>query len=190
VIALSLDARVAMTPMHARHLSLEADHAHLQLGTDEVVFIGPLAEPGTVPRLGTSRTAAYALAAWPREAADFGLSVVALPEALRIDLPAVWSLYKNGLDPAPLAATHGSESRGAADAPVAVARVVPATVDRKGELVLELGMLAADGAFLSQGEIARRRTLTDVSIARDDKGALWLLWSDAEGTWLERRVCP
>ncbi len=181
VIALSLDARVAMTPMHARHLNLES--GHLKMGTDEVVFIGPLAEPGTVPRLGTSRGKSYALAAWPREAADFGLSVVALPEPLRIDLPAVWSLYKNGLDPAPLAATHGSE-------PVAVARVVPATVDRHGDLVLELGMLAADGAFVTAGEIARGRTLADVSITRDGKGALWLLWSDGEGTWLERRVCP
>ena len=181
VLALSLDARVAMTPMHARHLNLEA--GHLKLGTDEVVFIGPLAEPGTVPRLGTSRARAYALAAWPREAADFGLSVVALPEPLRIDLPAVWSLYLNGLDPAPLAATHGSE-------PVAVVRVVPATVDRHGDLVLELGTLAPDGAFASTGEVARGRTLTDVSITRDARGALWLLWSDGEGTWLERRVCP
>jgi hypothetical protein len=181
VLALSLDARVAMTPMHARHLSLEA--GRLKMGTDEVVFIGPLAEPGTVPRLATSRARAYALAAWPREAADFGLSVVALPEPLRIDLPAVWSLYKNGLDPAPLAATRGSD-------PVALARVVPATVDRHGDLVLELGMLATDGAFVTTGEIARGRTLADVSITRDGKGALWLLWSDGDGTWLERRVCP
>jgi hypothetical protein len=188
VIALSLDARVAMTPMHARHVTFDAaSPTHLRLGTDEVVFIGPLAEPGTVPRLGTGRTAAYALAAWPREAADFGLSVVALPAALRIDLPAVWSIYPNGLDPAPLAATRGSD-------PVAVARIVPAgrelPTDAKRELVLELGTLAADGAFLSAGEIARGRRLADLSITRDDKGALWLLWSDNDGTWLERRVCP
>ena len=185
VIALSLDARVAMTPMHARHVGL-TDATHLHLGADEVVFIGPLAEPGTVPRLATSRTTAYALAAWPREAADFGLSVVALPDQLRIDLPAVWSIYKNGLDPAPLAATRGGDT-------VAVARIVPATSEpptNTRELVLELGRLAPDGAFTSLGEITRGRRLTDLSITRDDKGALWLLWSDNEGTWLERRVCP
>ena len=195
VLALSLDARVAMTPMHARHIGLATNPsgsgpARLALGTDEVVFIGPFAEPGTVPRLGTTHTAAYALTAWPREAADFGLSVVALPSALRIDLPAVWSLYRNGLDPAPVAATHGSEGRAPEGAPVAVVRVVPAIADRHGDLVLELGTLASDGAFVSAGEITRGRTLSDVSITRDDRGALWILWSDADSTWLERRICP
>jgi hypothetical protein len=56
--------------------------------------------------------------------------------------------------------------------------------------VLELGRLDAAGAFASLGVIATGKRITDLAIAADPFGAVWVLYGDATATWLERRVCP
>jgi len=56
--------------------------------------------------------------------------------------------------------------------------------------VLELGRLDASGVFRSLGAIVTGRSITDVSMARDSFGSVWVLYGDATATWLERRVCP
>jgi hypothetical protein len=34
------------------------------------------------------------------------------------------------------------------------------------------------------------KNITDLDIAVDGQGAVWLLYGDTRDTWLERRVCP
>ena len=43
-------------------------------------------------------------------------------------------------------------------------------------------------AQLIQG--ATDKHISDIAIAADSFGAVWILYGDANATWLERRVCP
>jgi hypothetical protein len=101
----------------------------------------------------------------------------------RDDEPTVWSLYPNGLDPAPLAATASSS-------PMRIARVRHADRAASSTHVLELGKLDDAGAFVSQGIIPTIGSVTNVAVAVDLQGALWVHYTDTAGSWLERRSCP
>ena len=45
-----------------------------------------------------------------KDVGSFGLAIVRLDEPPRVDEPVVWSMYPNGLDPAPIAAASGGGS--------------------------------------------------------------------------------
>lgn len=160
---------------------------------------------------------AWALLPISRDLADFGLAVVRVDMPARVDEPVFWSKYANGLDPAPVAAAATSavvrESRGhesrigkttgakdeasakradaAAGAPtgVWVARVLPVTAQVNAARELELGELLDDGVFVSKEVIATSPKMTDVELVDDGWGALWIAWTDASGSWLERLRC-
>jgi hypothetical protein len=190
VVALYLDARTAMTPVHARiiHLDMAAETA-VRFGDDTVVYIGPLGMPGTVPVLGSIDGQMDALLAWPREAAGFGMTAIPLPDPLKVDLDATWSMYPNGLDPAPIAVAHPRPGA-AANKKMHIARVVPLLAAPHSPFVLELGEVGDHGVFTSLGAITTGATVADLSLAEDARGGTWILWSDADSTWLERRICP
>src|SRR5580704_1958233 len=101
LIALSIDARAALTAMHARPVVYERG---AQLGEDAVVFVGGPGDRQTagilaVPTAGVG----WAMLPIARYIADFGLAIVRLDDPPHVDEPTVWSMYPNGLDPAPLA---------------------------------------------------------------------------------------
>ena len=181
LLALLLDGRVAMTPVHARTLTTSG--GRLQAGEDAVVFVGGGAEASTRGAVGTSATgAAFALVPIAGEA-GFGLASVRLDDPPHTDEPSTWSTYLNGLDPAPIAATHDVT-------PIRVARVRPLETRADAPRGLELGKLDDAGSFVSYGLVGSRGRVTSTSIAVDRAGMLWLAFTDGTGTWLERRACP
>jgi hypothetical protein len=180
-VALYLDARTSMVPVHARPLSLRG--TDLALGTDAVVYVAGPPERAVEFAVAGTPNALFALLPIGRDSADFGMATIPIASEPRENVDPIWSMYPNGLDPAPIAATLEAEDGGW------VARVRPAEREPGSPRVLELGRLASGGAFRSLGVIASGKPITDVAIARDGFGAVWILYGDTTATWLQRRVC-
>jgi hypothetical protein len=184
VIAMYLDARAAMVPIHERTITLK--NGALNLGKDVVVAVGGAPERGVSGDIATSPLHAFFLIPMPEDALSFGMAVIKLSEPPKDDEKMTFSRYPNGLDPAPIVATTGT-------APIRIARVRPLDKAPTAPRGLELGTLLDDGTFTGLGIITAVPTgkpITDLDIAVDGAGAIWLLYGDAKDTWLERRVCP
>jgi hypothetical protein len=205
LLALGVDARIALTALHARPITY--DHG-ARLGEDAVVFVGGPGDRRTglaavVPPSGP----AWALLPIARDITAFGLATVRLDDPPRVDEPVVWSMYPNGLDPAPVAAiVRGTRTW--------AARVRPQTAAPGAPHVLELGEIAADGGFTARDTIPTGDAPTEVTMATlgtgggsggmmggvgvpvagagasASAGDLWITWADASGSWLERLHCP
>lgn len=183
-VAVYLDTRTSMVPIHARALSLR--EGELVLGADTVVFVGGAPERGidfAVAPVGPTR--GFAFVPMPRETMEFGMAALPIEEPPKDDVPAVWSDYPNGIDPAPIAAAPTRDGKGAW-----IARARPRASGPGVPRILELGRVDAAGAFTSYGEIASGNRVTDVALIEDGSGALWVMYGDPTVTWLERRVCP
>jgi hypothetical protein len=126
---------------------------------------------------------AWALLPISKDVGSFGLALVKLDDPPRVDEPVSWSMYANGLDPAPVsAAVAGSR--------VWAARVVPHDASPNCPRMLELGEIVPSGAFLPGDIVPTTGKPSDVSLVGDGVGSLWLAWVDSSGSWLERLVCP
>jgi hypothetical protein len=182
LLAMTIDARVAMTPAHARPMSIEG--AALKLSGDAVVFVGGSAERHNAGALSTSEDGrAFELVAVEDGATSFGMAAIRVDDPPREDEPVTWSMYPNGLDPAPIAATHGGPRR-------IVARVRPHDAAPKAQRVLEVGELGNDGAFASLCVVAQASFVKDVEVAEGRQGSLWIFYRDPRGSVLERRSLP
>jgi hypothetical protein len=185
VVAMLLDGRAAMTPVHARVIGLSS--GTLDLGPDAVVFVGGGAERQTAGILAAGQAAPsgspfFALIPVAGEA-GFGMATVHLGDPPAVDEKAVWSMYPNGLDPAPLAATVGAS-------PIRVARVRPVEARADSPRGIELGKIDDAGVFTAYGMISTTGRVTSLEVAVDSAKTLWIYYTDAAGSWLERRVCP
>jgi hypothetical protein len=182
LMALIVDARAALTAMHTRILT--EDHGALRIGEDQVVFVGGPGDRRTSGVLALPPSGrAWALLPISKDVGDFGLAIVTLDDPPRVDEPVVWSSYPNGLDPAPVAAAF---ARGR----TWVARVRPKTFEPTSPRELELGELREGGAFVPHDVVPTTGSPSDVGLAADARGALWIAWLDSSGSWLERVVCP
>jgi hypothetical protein len=184
LLALMVDARTALTAMHARTIAFGTP---VRLGEDAVVFVGGPGDRRTRAALAVPPSGiAWSFLPISRDVGSFGLAIVKLDEPPKVDEPVVWSMYPNGLDPAPIAAVASA----VAGAPTAwVARVRPQETAPSSPRVLELGPLAADGSFVQGAAIPTTGNATDVALSIDRFGALWLTWVDTAGSWLERLSC-
>jgi hypothetical protein len=181
VIALLIDARRAMTPLHARALSLSTS-GKLGVGPDAVIYVGGGSEHQVVGALATA-TKGKLFALLPTSTDDgFGLASVLIGSPPKVEEPHTFSRYPNGLDSAPIVATHGGPK-------IYVARVRPFAAEATSSHALELGRLDELGAFTSLGVIPTNGSVKDVAIETDSLGALWIHYTDGVGSWLERRVC-
>src|SRR5262249_42940331 len=139
LIALTIDARVAMTPAHARPLTL--DQGKLAIGKDAVIFVGGSAERHNAGTLVTANDGtAFSLIPVSEGAPRFGLAPLRIDDPPADDSSVVWSFYPNGLDPAAVAATRGESA-------MHVARVRPRSSETEATHVLEIGVLEPNGAF-------------------------------------------
>lgn len=180
-VALYIDARMAMVPLHARPLLLRGKD--LVLADDAVVFVGGPPERGIELTAAGAGASIFALLPMAREATDFGMAAIPIAEQPKDDVQPSWSLYPNGLDPAPIAATVGGATSW-------VARVRPSERMAGSPRIIELGRLDAAGGFTSLGAISTGKHVTDMAITSDSYGSVWILYGDTNATWLERRVCP
>jgi hypothetical protein len=182
IVALSFDARVAMTPTHARILRLQG--GKLELGRDAVVCVGGPAERHTTGTLAFDKEGlTFALVAVSNAAEAFGMAAVRLSRPPTEDEPVAWSLYPNGLDPAALAASRGVS-------PIRVARVRPSAPEVDASHVLEVGELDLAGVFLPKCILSEAAYIKDVKLEIDRKGAMWIFWRDTRGSHFERRALP
>jgi hypothetical protein len=180
VVAVMLDGRSALTAVHARVLSFKGK---LYIGTDSVLYVAGPPERHTAAALATPASGAgFVLLPIAKDAASFGLAAIRVDAEPVVDVPVVWSMYPNGVDPAPVAATQGHAN-------IYVARVRPEGASASAAKVLELGELHAEGTFIPRGIVATSGTPSDVNLFADNHGAIWLSYTDSAGSWLERRVC-
>jgi hypothetical protein len=186
-VAVYLDTRTAMVPIHARPMSFKG--GDLALGADAVVFVGGAPERGIDFAVAAAGPKSFALVPMPRETIDFGMAAILIEDPPKDDVGAVWSRYPNGLDPAPIAAAMARDGKSAW-----VARVRPREKAPGSPRILELGRVDPSGTFTSYGEIApgekNKLSVTDIALAEDGSGAVWILYGDTTITWLERRSCP
>lgn len=180
-LAVYIDTRTSMVPTHVRPLT-EKD-GKLTAGNDVVIFVGAPPERGVDFTVAKSKSSAFVLLPNAKDISGFGMATVPIDDPPKVDATATWSMYPNGLDPAPVGATVG-------EGKIYVARVRPREAMPGALRVIELGTLDDKGAFTSLGTIADGRHVTDISVATDAHGAVWILYGDSTMTWLERRVCP
>jgi hypothetical protein len=179
VLAVYIDARVALTPLHARTLSVV--DGKLKIGRDAVIFMGGGADrrlSGAIAWSGAGP--AYALITTTDHDNKFGMAAIPVGDEPKDDTPAVWSYYAKEITQAPLAATVGVS-------PVRVARVRPVSADASSWRVLELGHLDGSGHFNPLCNIVESRAFSDVAIAVSPGGAIWIVYTSADGTWVEQR---
>jgi hypothetical protein len=178
LLALTIDARVAMTPAHARLLTIEANK--LAIGQDAVVFVGGSAERHNAGTLATAEDGTtFALIPVSEDALRFGMAAIRIDDPPVDDAKVVWSFYPNGIDPAPVAATRGEPA-------MHVARVRPKTSEAEAPHVLEIGVLEASGDFRPSCLATEATFVKDVEIARDRQKALWVFYRTPSGSWLMR----
>jgi hypothetical protein len=180
LIALTVDSRVALTAMHAREIRY--DHG-LRLGEDVVTFVGGPGDPGSAAALAFfPSSTGWAVLPIAQDVSTFGLALVKLDDPVRVDEPVVWSMYPDGLDPAPVATAFMG-------ARCWLARVRPRERGPGSPRDLELGELKSDGSFAAEYIVGGAGGATGVSMASDSRGALWVAWLDPSGGWTERLSC-
>ncbi len=182
VIALLVDARRAMAPVHARVLSVD-EKGHLVVGADAVVYVGGGSDHQMHAALGVDAEGnTYGLL--PNETQDgFGLALIHIDVPPKVDSPSTFSAYPNGIDGAPVAATHGGHT-------IYVARVRPLGPEVGSTRALEIGRVDIAGKYEPLGIVPTNGSVLNVAAEVDRFGALWLYYTDGAGSWLERRMCP
>lgn len=179
VLAVYIDARVALTPFHARTISVV--DGKLKLGRDAVIFMGGGADRRLGGAIGWSGSGpAYAIITTTDHDNKFGMAAIPVGDEPADDTPAVWSYYPKEISHAPIAATVGVS-------PVRVARVRPVSADASAWRVLELGHLDGSGHFRALCNIVESRSFSNVAIAVSPAGSIWLVYTSADGTWVEQR---
>jgi hypothetical protein len=183
VLAVYIDERRAMAPMHARILGPSTAPA-LQMGRDAVVFVG---EGGAGRMTGAITTGpgglGFALVATARDDSLFGMAAIRIEDPPRDDAPTAWSPYPDAMHTAPIAATRGGS------APHAL-RVRPVSPETKGRRALELGRIDAKGLFHAACPLAEAQSFTDLTIEAGADGTLWVAYSTGGKSWIEQRGAP
>ena len=179
VVAMYIDARRVLTPVHARVLT--GTNGKLTRGPDAVLFVGSGTDArtqGVIAQGGPGSE--LVLLALEKDEKEFGMAAVQLEEQPRDDARVTWSIYPTGIDHGQIAATQGA-------APMRVLRVRPASAEPKAKKVLELGELDAAGVYKPSCPVAEGSKFVDPAITVDRQGAVWLAYTDADGTWIEKR---
>lgn len=179
--ALVLEGRTGMSPLHLREVRVTKKH--LNLGPDEVVWVGPGSQPLTeLESLDRPGGGAFGFLATSHDVTHFGLAHFSLTNQGELTAPPRWRPYPNGIDPAPVAAAHlcGKDY---------VAFALPTESRPRAPQELHLARLGPDGTLADEEVIARSRAFNDVSLAPSSRGAV-LAWTADRRTWGLTLGCP
>ncbi len=180
LVAITMDARRAMSPVHAREAWISS--GKIVLGNDAVIYVGGGADQ-LIYIAGASDAHGQTHAFVPAERdGKFGLATIDVSSPPDIDETFTFAPYPNGVNMAPIAAASGGKV-------AYVARVIPVTKEVDAVQALELGTVER-GAFKSLGSISSNGSVSYVTMTLDPEGAIWLYYTDTAGSWLERRACP
>jgi hypothetical protein len=167
LMAVMLDARTAMSPVHARTIEV-GEIGPPRLGADVVVFVGPSPEGRSEVVAVTSHAGPTAFIPFAPDTSSFGLASLVIGREPHLDAPIQWRMYPNGIEPAPVAAaafcgrTWVAYARPSAAAPTAAQVLMLAPVEQ--------------GAFGPEIAVGEGFDFSSVSLAPRDEGGAWLAW--------------
>lgn len=176
LVAVSIDGRSAMTPLHARTISVELPGPPV-LGPDVVVWVAGPAHSFTEVTAGSDGTSAWALLPIERDATHFGLATVPLGSEPSMDAAVAFLDYPNGIDLAPVAT-----ARLCGKAYMALARPAASAPHSPQELVI------APLAGGSTAVLANAAGFAAVSLAAAPGGGLVTYVADGR-TWARGLEC-
>jgi hypothetical protein len=177
-VAISLESRTGMSPLHARRIGFE--QGKVKLGPDVVPWVAGTAQPMTEVYSVSDLNELWALVPIERDSTRFGLARIDIGSEPRMSAPLHWREYPNGLEPAVVAIGHLCER------PV-VLYARPATAEPHATQELHLAGIGEDGLGPST-IIATSRGFADASFAGLDEGALVVYVADRR-TWARRLRC-
>jgi hypothetical protein len=172
LLVVSVQARMAITPVHVRRLRFAARRP--VLGDDLVAWVGGGIQPLTeMTVLAGGPKDLWGFLPHERSIKEFGLAQLDITMTPNMDTKTTWQLYPNGIDPAPVAA-----ARLCGEPVVLYAQPETPTPESDQELILRgVGDAAGD----RWARVAHARAFYEVSIAELDGGAL-LTWATDERT--------
>jgi hypothetical protein len=176
----SLDARSAMSPLHARSIEVGARGVP-RLGPDVVVFVGPSPEGHVEIAAASGPDGLTVLAPFSRDTSSFGLASLFVGDEPHVDVPVHWSMYPNGIEPAPVAAAAfcgrawAAFARPSGPTAGAIAELVLAPIDH--------------GAFGPEIITGQGSDFTMVSLVPRDEGGAWLAWIGNGRSWVRGIRC-
>lgn len=173
VLAISLAARMSMTPVHARPIRFVGGSPVAD--EDIVVWVGGGVQPLTEISAVRSGDTVFGFLPQERSITEFGLAQLNIGLKPNMDTPTTWIPYPNGIDPAPAAT-------GDVCGQAAILYAEPANEkpDAPQELVLKSIDPRGDGAAET---IASAKAFYDVSLSGIPGGALvayvadWVTWA-------------
>lgn len=177
-MALSLDGRSGMTPLHARRIT--PNGASVSLLPDVVIWIGASAQATTEVFAAATGDDVWAFVPIEQDVTHFGLAQIPVGAEPHMDVQATFATYPNGLNTAPVAAASLCGKTA-----VAFAQPVDEKPNASQELIL--GTLGKDG--LEGGEVvAKARSFADASLAPVQGGGL-LVYNAEHRTWAVSLRC-
>lgn len=177
-VAMSLESRTGMSPLHVRRISFDA--GKVKLSGDVVPWIAGTAQPLSEIHAVGDPWSVWALLAMERDATRFGLARVDLGLEPKMGATVHWREYPNGVEPAVVAAGY------LCDRPV-VLYARPANAEPHATQELQLASIGPDGLGPST-IVASSRAFADASLASLDGGALVVYVADRR-TWARRLRC-
>jgi hypothetical protein len=174
LIAVSLEGRTAMTPVHGRRIEIAKDGAP-RLADDVVVWVGSSAQALTeLTAMSSSPGEVWGFSAIERDITHFGLARLQVGSPPRSNAGVTWRDYPNGMDPAPVAAANVC-----GEPMVIFAQPSEARPHAPQELHLAVNLPEGLGASLV---VARARAFSDISMVTLEAGALVAYVADRR-TW-------
>lgn len=179
LLAIILEGRTSMSPVHARRLFLRGKIP--RVGDDVVVWVGPPSQAlSEVVSLPTAEGNAWSFLALERTVTDFGLARFRIEHEPRMDAKVDWIAYPNGINPAPIAT-----GQACGQSLIVFAR--PSEARPRSPQELHVAKLNGSGLAASE-VVARSRAFNNVSLAPVKGGAL-LTWTADWRTWARTIFC-
>ncbi|MGC4095216.1 MAG: hypothetical protein QM756_46305 [Polyangiaceae bacterium] len=179
-LAVTLDGRSGMTPLHARLLTRDKPGS-VALGPDVVAWVGASAQATTEVFVAESGGDAWAFVPIEQDVTHFGLAQIHLGSSPRLDAPVHFLTYESGTNSAPVAA-------GSACGRAAVAYAEPDGGEPRAPQRLMLAALGNNGLEAGQ-VVARGRAFANLSLGATAGGAL-LAYTADHRTWVRSVRCP
>lgn len=177
-LAVSLDGRSGMTPLHARRVLRKGNR--VALGADVVAWVGASAQPTTEVFTARVGREAWALVPIERDVSHFGLAQVRLGAEPRMDAPASFVPFLNGINSSPVASAQLCST-------TAVLYARPSAADPHAPQELVLTELSPDG--LQPGRVvAHAKAFADASLTAVKGGGLLSYTADYR-TWAAAVRC-
>ena len=180
LMAIMLDLRSAMSPVHARTIAL-GERGPARLGPDVVVFVGPSPEGRTEVVAAPSGDGPIAFIPFAPDTSSFGLASLVIGREPHLDAMVQWRMYPNGLEPAPVAGaslcgrTWVAYARPSAAAPASPHVLALAPVEK--------------GAFGAELTAAQGFDFVSVSLTTREDGSAWLAWVGNGRSWIRAVRC-